>query len=125
MGFASMQDREIGKSEFGERLKMYRSKKKLSQGQLAKISGTTVSQISRYENGQTLPNGFVFQRLSDALKISYQELAGNEINTIITPADFEITLRKALDLPPANMITIKDVIDKFIEINEIRTTLLK
>ncbi|WP_293304254.1 helix-turn-helix domain-containing protein [Pedobacter sp. UBA5917] len=120
-----MQHREIEKVEFGERLKMFRSKKMLSQGQLAKMSGTTVSQISRYENGLTLPNGLVLQRLCDALKIGYSELTGNTNDTIVTTADFEITLRKALELPHANLITIKDVIDKFIEINNIRTSLLK
>lgn len=105
---------------FGERLRETRLQQNLSQGQLAKLSKITISQISRYENGITAPSGFVLKRICEALNISYRELI-LELNM----EDFKITIQKAMSLPKSRLKVIKEVLDTFIENNNIHSALLK
>lgn len=110
---------------FGERLRETRLQQNLSQGQLAKLSKITISQISRYENGITAPSGFVLKRICEALNISYRELIGKEENFELNMEDFKITIQKAMSLPKSRLKVIKEVLDTFIENNNIHSALLK
>ena len=40
---------------FGEKLRKYRTEKRLSQAELAKLAGLGVNTISNYESGKTYP----------------------------------------------------------------------
>ncbi|EIX0499066.1 helix-turn-helix transcriptional regulator [Enterococcus faecalis] len=55
-------------------LKNARKKRKMSQGELAKIVGTSVSALSSMENGRYAPSGDIAKRLSEELEIPINDL---------------------------------------------------
>lgn len=58
-----------------ENLKHHRIKRKLSQTELAEISGVSQAQISNIENGNKLNPGVVtIKKLADSLKVSVDKL---------------------------------------------------
>ena len=62
------------------RLKELRNKKRVSQGDLAKVTGLTRQAISNYENNERNPNGKVWQQLADYFEVSISYIKG-EIDT--------------------------------------------
>lgn len=62
------------------RLKELRDKKKVSQGDLAKVTGLTRQAISNYENNERNPNDKVWQQLADYFEVSVSYIKG-EIDT--------------------------------------------
>ena len=62
------------------RIKKLRQLKKVSQGNLAKVTGLTNQAISQYENGKRHPNEKVWQQLADYFEVSVPYLKG-EIDT--------------------------------------------
>jgi transcriptional regulator with XRE-family HTH domain len=64
--------------EFGVRLTQFRVRLKLSITQLANLIGVDYMQISRYEKGKSLPSLESAVRLAKVLKVSLDELTGNE-----------------------------------------------
>ena len=63
----------------GTRVKEIRTKRGLSQEQLAEASGLSLRTIQRIENGETLPRGDTLIRLAASLQISPQELIDSKI----------------------------------------------
>ena len=55
---------------FKDRLKEERTKKKLSQNELANTIGVHVTNISRYERGENRPTTDVLKKLADALEVT-------------------------------------------------------
>lgn len=64
----------MSKSELSKRVKELRSRKGLSQEQLAEISGLSLRTIQRIENGETEPRGETLKRLMNALEVSPDDL---------------------------------------------------
>ena len=62
------------------RIKKLRQLKKVSQGNLAKVTGLTNQAISQYENGKRNPNEKVWQQLADYFDVSVPYIKG-EIDT--------------------------------------------
>ena len=58
----------------GEKIKMLRKEKKLTQKELAKKIGVTASTVTKYENGQLEPNIEVLNRISNIFRISISAL---------------------------------------------------
>ncbi len=58
----------------GKKLKNLRNKQGISQEYLAEESGLNIRTIQRIEKGETTPNGDTCRKLSDALKVSPNEL---------------------------------------------------
>jgi len=56
--------------EFKVRLKEERTRKKLSQNELANTIGVHVTNISRYERGENRPTTDVLKKLADALDVT-------------------------------------------------------
>ena len=56
--------------EFGERLKDIRNKRKMTQTQLAELSGLHYTQIGRYEKNKTMPSSDVLKKLAEVLSVS-------------------------------------------------------
>jgi len=63
---------------FGERLKVIRLQKDLSQGALAAILGTSKQVISRYEQNKRIPKITVIQDYSQKLNIDLGYLLGED-----------------------------------------------
>ena len=64
---------EISK-KLGENLKKVRTKKKLSQGAVARLLEVDKGYLSNIENGKKNPTLATIQRLADALGVSADEL---------------------------------------------------
>lgn len=64
----------MGNTELSNRVKVLRSRKGLSQEQLAEISSLSLRTIQRIENNETLPRGDTLTRLAIALQVSPNEL---------------------------------------------------
>lgn len=69
---------------FGERLKLSRKSKNISQAKLAKKLYMTAPNICRYENDLTLPPFDVIQKIAAILNVSAEWLCGNETNDKIS-----------------------------------------
>lgn len=60
---------------FGEKLRKYRTEKRLSQAELAKLAGLGVNTISNYERGKTYPqNREVYKTLAEILGVDPDHL---------------------------------------------------
>ncbi len=70
----------MNKSELSKRVKELRSRKGLSQEQLAEISGLSLRTIQRIENGETEPRGETLKRLMSALDAAPDDLMDWNIN---------------------------------------------
>jgi len=64
----------MSKSELSKRVKELRSRKGLSQEQLAENSGLSLRTIQRIENGETEPRGETLKRLMNALDATPDDL---------------------------------------------------
>jgi len=65
---------KMSKSELSKRVKELRTRKGLSQEQLAEISGLSLRTIQRIENGETEPRGETLKRLMNALDATPDDL---------------------------------------------------
>jgi transcriptional regulator with XRE-family HTH domain len=65
---------KMSKTELSKRVKELRSRKGLSQEQLAEISGLSLRTIQRIENGETEPRGETLKRLMNALEVAPDDL---------------------------------------------------
>ena len=65
---------KMSKSELSKRVKELRTRKGLSQEQLAEISGLSLRTIQRIENGETEPRGETLKRLMNALEVAPDDL---------------------------------------------------
>lgn len=74
------------KSEIPARLKLARSQKKLSQKQLADLTGIAAPQISRYEKGANTPRFDAASKLAEALDLDVSSIMetddGGEMDAI-------------------------------------------
>ena len=70
----------MSKSELSKRVKELRSRKGLSQEQLAEISVLSLRTIQRIENGETEPRGETLKRLMSALDAAPDDLMDWNIN---------------------------------------------
>lgn len=59
---------------FGERLKELRNNKKLTQSELAHLTGLHYTQIGRYEKSKTMPSSDILKKLADVLSVSIDYL---------------------------------------------------
>ncbi len=58
----------------GEKILIYRKREGMSRKQLAEIAGVTVSTISNYENGVTMPDLHTLSKIAAALDIRIDNL---------------------------------------------------
>jgi uncharacterized Tic20 family protein len=65
---------KMSKSELSKKVKELRSRKGLSQEQLAENSGLSLRTIQRIENGETEPRGETLKRLMNALEVAPDDL---------------------------------------------------
>jgi transcriptional regulator with XRE-family HTH domain len=74
---------------FGEKLRIYRMKKGLSQQELSKLAGLGINTIGNYEVGRTYPKSHdVYKRLADILDVDANYLHNeNEDFGVVTSRD--------------------------------------
>lgn len=62
----------------GERIRLERQSKQLSQTELSEKSGVAYKSLSRYELGTTIPPADALKSIADALQVTTDYLLGNE-----------------------------------------------
>ena len=70
----------------GDKIKVYRENKNMTQNEIAEILGVKASTISKYEAGTLEPNIESLKKLADLFEVSIDELLKED--------DFERTLKK-------------------------------
>ena len=66
----------------GEKIKLARNKKKMSQQELSEKAGTHQKNISKYEKDLVIPSATTLKAIADTLDVTTDYLLGNEDNTI-------------------------------------------
>ena len=65
-------------SSFASNLRAERSRRDLSQGELAKIVGVDIASVQNWENGDYMPTLRITIKLADALGVSIDRLVQGE-----------------------------------------------
>lgn len=63
-------------SEFGNRIRMYRGYRDMTQGELAEKVGVNITTIVKYEDGSMVPGADKVFAIADALGCTPSELMG-------------------------------------------------
>jgi transcriptional regulator with XRE-family HTH domain len=71
----------------GERIRLVRQKKGLSQKQLAEKSGVNIKSLNRYELGTSVPPSDSLKAISDTLEVSSDHLLSDEDTIDIVDKD--------------------------------------
>lgn len=111
--------------KFGQRLKRIRFEKGLTQIELSRLSGITNVQIARYEKNTAQPTMMVIRKLSKALEMEVDELAVDIFKPSFDIGELDVTIDRMKQLPPDDILVIKEVMDRFIESRNVRAALLK
>lgn len=98
---------------FSKRLSSIRKSKKLTQQKMADTIGIHVSQIKRYESGETQPSLEVLRKIAVALNISADMLLFDESEREL-PDDLKLKFEAVSKMSEANRNTIQSVIDGMI-----------
>jgi len=103
---------------FGDNLKLIRTSKKISQGELASKVNMHATHISRYERNVTAPSIEVLKKLADALDITIDELiygtGDNKAENTINDNELIKLFKKVQILNDKQKETVKDLLNAFL-----------
>lgn len=103
---------------FGDNVKLYRTKKGLTQGELGEKSGLTLGQVSKIERGLGNPKLDTIERLMGALECDASEIISGKEGTRIS--EFLNTLFKRTErLPESDKTAILHIIKALITAHNI------
>lgn len=104
--------------DFPEKLTQARKRKGLTQGQLARLTGTDSQRISRYERGVLVPTTAILIKLADALDVSLdyllREAEARAVGTIRDTALLD-QFAQIDSLPEQDKQLVKGLLDAFIK----------
>ena len=96
-------------SEFGDRLREARLTRRMSQTELANEMGMQQASISQFESGQRIPTQANIKKLASILKISIEDLAGEDDGKF----EEKMLMRNIKGLSPETLRTINDIVDAY------------
>jgi transcriptional regulator with XRE-family HTH domain len=96
----------------GEKIKIVRAKKKISQQDLGDLAKTHQKNISKYEQDLVVPSATTLKAIADALDVTTDYLLGNEEN-IIKDTELLKQFKEVDNLPDDLKHSILDVIKAF------------
>lgn len=103
---------------FGARLKDLRDKQKLTQTELAKLTGLHYTQIGRYEKDKTMPSSDVLKKLADVLTVSIDYLIEGSTEetakSFLHDRDLLRQFKEVEKLNQKDKETVKTLIDAFL-----------
>lgn len=103
---------------FGERLKDIRNKRKMSQTELAELSGLHYTQIGRYEKGKSMPSSDVLSKFAEIFSISIDFLLEGSSDDVaqsqINDRDLLKQFKEIESLSEKDKETVKIFLDAFI-----------
>jgi transcriptional regulator with XRE-family HTH domain len=113
--------------EFKDRLKQARTKKGLSQSDLAKTIHVHVTNISRYERGENRPTSDVLSKLANALDTTVDFLMSGSLHdqadTEINDKELLSQFKRAEHLPQEKKRLVKEFLESFLITNELQQKL--
>ncbi len=114
-------------TDFGDNLKGARTKKGISQSQLAELMGIHPAHISRYERNQTVPSIDVVKKFADLLEVSTDMLVyGGEdekAKNKITDNELLVMFSKAQALDEEDRKCVKSLLKAFLFQKEMKKQL--
>lgn len=116
---------QFEEGNFGDNLKSLRVEKGLTKSELAALSGISNVQINRYENNTARPSDLVLNKLSRALTVPFEELAGISVKAKFDLERFENSLDQLRQMPTYDKIIMQEVIDRFIGIKKVESVSIK
>jgi transcriptional regulator with XRE-family HTH domain len=117
-----MKNKELELVEFAARLKKVRLDKGLTQLQLGELSGISKVQITRYEKAITKPTPRSVKKLSDALNVKYEIIAGGFFNGEDDLVEFDASIERLKRLPKRDIFAIKEIIDCYVGFKELTSS---
>ncbi|HEU4402193.1 MAG TPA: helix-turn-helix transcriptional regulator [Candidatus Polarisedimenticolia bacterium] len=91
-------------AELGERIRLYRKQRQLSQAELGCLTGSHPRLISKYENGEAAPSVDKLKKIAEALHLSTDALVYDRA------PDFDV--KKTIRVRLLEMFRIADRMDK-------------
>ncbi|WMJ75293.1 helix-turn-helix transcriptional regulator [Cytophagaceae bacterium ABcell3] len=98
----------------GEKIKLTRSKKKLSQQELSEKAGIHQKNISKYEKDLVIPSAVVLKNIADALEVTTDYLLGSEETNTIKDTALLRQFKEVDTMPDEDKNTLMKVINAYI-----------
>ena len=117
-----MKNKSLELVEFANRLKKIRLERGLTQLQLGELSGISNVQITRYEKAISKPTPNSIKKLSNALDVKYEIIAGGFFNSKDDLIEFDASIERLKRLPKRDILTIKEIIDSYVGFKELTST---
>lgn len=111
--------------DFGNRLKRIRLEKGLTQVQLGQLASLTNVQVTRYENSITKPTHSSIKKLSNALGILYEELAGEVFEPTFNIEELDAVYEKLKQLPEEDIKVMKKIMDSYVGFKHLTSSFKK
>lgn len=113
---------------FGDNLKLFRTERKLSQGELAELVQMHSTHISRYERNQANPTIDVVRKIAEALKVSADQLIyGNKEQMArekIQDNELLAMFSKVQDLAADDVQCVKSLLNAYIIKSDLQQKLM-
>ena len=104
-------------SNLGERIKIVRIQKKMSQADLANAAGVHQKNISKYEGGGVVPSALILKEMARALGVTADYLLGSDQDDLLKdPNSFDRSLYEKIALVDGLTKEQKDSIFTFIDL---------
>ncbi len=98
----------------GERIKISRQKKKMSQQDLGNNAETHQKNISKYEQNTVVPSAITLKKIADALEVTTDYLLGGDNDNVIKDTQL-LAYFKAIDTMPDDIkSSLLKVIDAYV-----------
>jgi len=99
----------------GEKIKLIRMKKKMSQSDLAKAAVVHQKNISKYENDGVVPSALVFKEIAKSLGVTADYLLGNELDDVIKDVSLLKSFKEVDKMPDNQKSALKTVIEAYVQ----------
>lgn len=98
----------------GERIKISRQKKKMSQQELGEAAETHQKNISKYEQNTVIPSAVTLKKIADALEVTTDYLLGGENDNVIKDTNLFAQFRTIDNMPDDIKDSLLKVIDAYV-----------
>ena len=99
----------------GEKIKLVRMQKKMSQSDLVKAADVHQKNISKYENDGVVLSALVLKEIAKALGVTSDFLLGNELDDTIKDVSLLKSFKEVDKMPDDQKIALKTVIKAYVQ----------
>ena len=98
----------------GEKIKIFRLKKKFSQQNLGELTETHQKNISKYEQDLVIPSAVTLKKIADALEVTTDFLLGSEDTNTIKDTSLLKYFKEIDNMPDDIKDSLLKVIDAYV-----------